>query len=58
MLRLVMKTPAVLRVKSERLQERVQQLAELGDLTPLQVYKAYLGWPVLATTNTSLIKAR
>jgi hypothetical protein len=54
----VRKLPVLLKANSDKLQSHVALLGELGGLTPQQVYKAYVGWPVLATTGITLIKAR
>jgi hypothetical protein len=58
LLRLVKKSPAMLKLNSGKLQQHIALLAELGGLSPQQVYKVYVAWPVLTTTSIALLKAR
>jgi hypothetical protein len=58
LLRLVRKSPVLLKANSDKLQSHVALLAQLGGLSPQQIYKVYVSWPVLASTGIPLIKAR
>jgi hypothetical protein len=48
----------LLKANPEKLQAHVALWEQLGGLTPQQVYKVYVTYPVLATTGLALIKAR
>ena len=58
LLRLVKKSPTVLKLNIAKVQQHVDFLQELGGLSPQQVYKAYVNWPVLMTISVPLLKAR
>lgn len=58
LLRLIKKSPTVLKLNAAKVQQHAEFLAELGGLSPQQVYKAYVNWPVLMTISVPLLKAR